>query len=305
MIALTHVSIGVSCGVVFGVHGPELAFIAAGALLPDLDTPRSTVGRLLLPLSLPLSNWLGHRGAFHSFWLWGAITCLGWLWSPFYLLGIGALIHVISDCGTVSGVRAMTPFTQKLFVFFQRSWRFRTGSRGEFGLMLVFMVIAWGSYSISTTGGFSALLGRITGAPKITLEEYRLKGTEICYADAVFRWNDSLIENVHWLIVGTKGSGLVLFNGRKFVHAPGDGEFIRLRLEPTGKHWAEVKLQGWKRTVHPAYYVDKEGWKRAKPGEYVWGSVIAEKLELYSDQSKEENFIDAFLQEEYTTGEDR
>ncbi|MCP3663967.1 MAG: metal-dependent hydrolase, partial [Gammaproteobacteria bacterium] len=96
MLGATHVAIAVSCGLVSGCTPIQLAFMAGGALLPDLDSTRSIVGRILLPISIPLSKWLGHRGAFHSFWLWGIVCAIGWLYWPAYYIGGGAVLHIVA-----------------------------------------------------------------------------------------------------------------------------------------------------------------------------------------------------------------
>jgi len=302
MIAATHLAIGISCGIMFGLPGTSVVLLGAGSLLPDLDTPKSMVGRLFLPFSLPISSWLGHRGAFHAFWLWGAITALGWLWYPFFYLGLGGLIHVVSDCATVSGVRAMTPFSSKLFVFFQRSWRFKTGGRGEFALLFVFGTLAWAGHSVTTMGGITAILGHITGAPKIAMEEYISKGLEICRVEGKFRWNSGYTEEMNWLVVGMEGSSkLVMENSGKLIRDGVDGKLLRARLQPSKIFWKEAKVKGWYKVKNRSFYFSDRKWAAAKPGGVVWGTVISERIELLDpfEDEKETAFLDRFNASQY------
>jgi len=280
MTGATHVAIAVSCGIMAGCPNTGLALIAGGALVPDLDHPQSTIGRIFFPLSLPLSQWLGHRGPFHSFWLWGLLALAGLIWKPFFFIGIGALLHVVADCATVSGVRAMSPWTNKLFVFFKRSWRLKTGSGAEFGVLLVFGALAWAGGQVGSMGGISAMLGYLTGAPKIMMEEYKLKGLQKCFVEGKLRWNNGRIEEGRWLIIGSEGSGLALQEewGEKLIHVPKQAYFIRARLKPTEEKWEAVKLKGWGKTEHTCYFMDTGKWYIAQEGDVVWGNIIGKDI---------------------------
>lgn len=281
MTGATHVAIAVSCGIIAGCPNTGLALIAGGALIPDLDHPRSTIGRIFFPLSIPLSEWLGHRGPFHSFWLWGLLALAGLIWKPFLFIGVGAILHIFADCATVSGVRAMAPWTNKLFVFLKRSWRLKTGSGAEFGVLLVFGTLAWAGGQVGSMGGISAMLGYLTGAPKIMLEEYKLKGLQKCFVEGKLRWNNGKIEEGRWLIVGAEGSsGLAMQEEGKsrLIHVPDQGYFIRARLKPTEEQWEAVKLKGWGETEQPCYFMDSGKWYAAQVGDTVWGQIIGEKI---------------------------
>ncbi|MGD9732935.1 MAG: metal-dependent hydrolase [Desulfamplus sp.] len=275
----THVAIAVTCGILAGAGRPDLALLAGGAVLPDLDHPQSFIGRVFFPVSIPLSNWLGHRGAFHSFWLWGLVAFAGFFWKPFFVLGAGALLHVFADCATVSGVRAMSPFTQKLFVLFQRSWRIRSGGKSEIIILLAFGSLAWAGGYIGTTGGIRALIGHLTGSPKIMLEEYRIKGLTKCYVDGKFRWNSGDIEENVWLIVGSEGTGGLALQGKnKIIHVPADGQFLKARLKPTEEKWQYMRLGGWAATESAVYFLDGSKWHYASAGSVVFGQIIGDKL---------------------------
>ncbi len=281
MTGATHIAIAVSCGIMAGFSQIGIALVAGGSLLPDLDHPRSTIGRIFFPLSIPLSAWLGHRGPFHSFWLWGLVAAAGLIWKPFFFIGLGALLHVVADCATVSGVRAMSPWTNKLFVFFKRSWRLKTGSGAEFSVLLVFGALAWAGGQVGSMGGISAMLGHLTGSPQIMLEEYKLKGLQKCFVEGKLRWNNGKIEQGRWLIIGSEGkSGLALQREGegKIIHLPKQGYFIRARLKPTEERWEAVKLKGWGETEGPCYFMDNGKWYAAQAGDTVWGQIVGEGI---------------------------
>lgn len=282
MTGATHIAIAVSCGIMVGFPRTGILLMAGGSLLPDLDHPRSTIGRILFPISLPLSEWLGHRGPFHSFWLWGLVVAAGLIWQSFFFIGLGGLLHVFADCATVSGVRAMSPWSNKLFVFFKRSWRMKTGSGAELSVLLIFGALAWAGSQVDSMGGLSAMLGHLTGSPKIMLEEYRLKGLQKSFVEGKLRWNNGKIEQGRWLIIGSEGNGLALQReqGGKIIRVPDQGYFIRARLKPTEERWEAVKLKGFGVTERPCYFMDNGKWYAARAGDTVWGQLIGNNITI-------------------------
>lgn len=282
----THIAIALTFGILAGAGKPQLAVMAAGAIMPDLDHPQSFVGRVFFPVSIPLNQWLGHRGAFHSFWLWGLICLCGLLWTPAYLIGAGGLLHILADCATVSGVRGFAPWSEKLFVMFRRSWRIKSGSSHEIVVLVIFGMIAWAGGYMGAVGGIQALIGHITGAPKIMFEEYQTKGLQKCHVKGKFRWASGVIEEGKWLIIGTEGqSGLAMQGDDKIIHIPKDGEFLKARLKPDPEKtsWEVVQLKGWAATEEKVYFLDGKQWRIADPGEMVWGQILGERIKLVGD----------------------
>jgi len=281
----THIAIALSIGMVAGASKVHLGLIAAGAILPDLDHPQSFIGRVFFPVSIPLNRWLGHRGAFHSFWLWLLVCLAGYFWTPAFFLGAGAILHILADCGTVSGVRALSPWSQKLFVVFRRSWRIKSGSSHEILVLICFGMIAWGGGYMGAVGGIRAMIGHITGAPKIMVEEFISKGLTKCKVKGKFRWNTGEIEEVEWLIIGTEGqTGLAMLREDKLIHIPKDGKFLNARLKPfpNKSTWELVQLKGWAETEKDVYFMDGKKWHIAQEGEVVWGQILGDKIELES-----------------------
>jgi membrane-bound metal-dependent hydrolase YbcI (DUF457 family) len=280
MTGATHIAIALSVGIMAGVEPYHLPLIAFGAVIPDIDTPRSTVGRIFFPISMPISNWLGHRGAVHSFWLWGICAVLGILWGPLLFVGVGGILHILADCGTVSGVRAMSPWSTKLFVVFKREWRIKTGSNAELAILLVFGMFAWGSHHITATGGISAFIGHLTGSPKIMYEEYINKGLEICMVEGKFRWNNGKTELVTWQIIGTEGTGMAFVNGDHITRSPLEGKLLSARLKPTGIFYESVNIKGWYVAGTECYFMSKGKWFHAKVNDLVYGNVIGTNLSI-------------------------
>ncbi len=99
--------------------------VLAGSLLPDIDHPRSTIGRALPFVSRPLAMLVGHRGVTHS--LPGlAMVCLAFVYfvsetsaemrDAFAWLACGYLVHVAADALTDSGVPLFWPMKKRFGV---------------------------------------------------------------------------------------------------------------------------------------------------------------------------------------------
>jgi inner membrane protein len=113
---------------------------ALGSLAPDLDSPKSYLGRRVRPVSWTVKSLVGHRGFTHSL----LASCLvflslaaarqyhpGWF-SYFMALGISYLSHVFADWLTTEGVPLFWPDQRR----FRSPLSFRTGGLFEqlFGL---------------------------------------------------------------------------------------------------------------------------------------------------------------------------
>ncbi len=106
----THIVFALALGQFAGADSLSLKLLALGSILPDIDHPRSTFGRLLFFLSAPLHRWCGHRKTVHGFFLWSLVALSGVFWSAGagYRLGCALpLFYRLLDCEWSSGVGAV------------------------------------------------------------------------------------------------------------------------------------------------------------------------------------------------------
>lgn len=94
---------------------PGIAVAMVGALLPDIDSRHSTVGKVVPFLSIPLQVFLGHRGALHSLLaaaglLYFSVT-FGFPWAM--SLTFGYIGHLLGDACTKSGVNFFWPVSKR------------------------------------------------------------------------------------------------------------------------------------------------------------------------------------------------
>ena len=126
-----------------------LGAAALGSLAPDLDSPKSFLGRRFWPVSRTVKSLIGHRGFTHSLvasflvFLGLAVASQyypGWR-AYFAAFGIGYVSHIVADWFTTEGVPLFWPSRKR----FRSPLSFRTGGPGEciFGLAAGSFLVVW------------------------------------------------------------------------------------------------------------------------------------------------------------------
>jgi len=111
-----------------------------GVLLPDIDTPDSTIGKRVKWLAYPIYFIFGHRKLTHSALFVGGLFWLGWHYDYVLIcyLSVGAGLHLLGDYLTPSGVPIFYPFGRNYRSFINAD----TNSIGEH-------ILSYGSVLIS------------------------------------------------------------------------------------------------------------------------------------------------------------
>lgn len=146
----THIIGGVALALVVNeylipIQGVELVYYYSGAvigaLLPDLDHPKSWISRKTLILHYPFHK-LGHRKATHSL---VAAICVWTVLSLFlgqYVLALGTFLgyvsHLLLDMLNPMGVPLLYPFTKEKY----KIGKIYTGDKGENIVSVVLILIS-------------------------------------------------------------------------------------------------------------------------------------------------------------------
>lgn len=158
MLAKSHLSLGLIGGILaFGVareidiskefyFGIMLPFILLGSVFPDIDEPKSYIGRKLTLISHIVSISFSHRGfthfiAFPLIFLIFGIFLINVNFNIALILfafSYGILLHQIGDMLTISGIpHYFFPFSKARAVLLLKVLRFRTGSTKEMLLLTI------------------------------------------------------------------------------------------------------------------------------------------------------------------------
>ena len=191
MMSLTHAAFSVSLtSIVLGTANFEVLSIAANclqqrfapaSLLPDIDTSKSFIGRLFLPISRWIETRTVHRGITHSFFATGVLTLITYPLAPlgyahiWKALILGYFWGWFADVFTKSGVEAFYPSRGRLIIPRNPHLRLGTRSRAEWFLLMVLVAIAVISININSAGGiirgFNHALGLPSGAVEAVSED--------------------------------------------------------------------------------------------------------------------------------------
>jgi inner membrane protein len=194
MRAPTHATFGlaftIAAGTVLGVAlTPAVAAcVLLGALLPDIDTPTSPIGRLCRPLAGWLERRVGHRTLTHS--LLGlslaslSVLPLAWIEPRWPLaFALGYLSHLLVDAANPPGVPLLYPSPVRAVFPGRESLRPAEGSRGEVVLCTAFalgLVVLWPLHQV----GFTRSLHLLTRTTAGAIADFRgWEGTREVWAD--------------------------------------------------------------------------------------------------------------------------
>ncbi|TYS58528.1 metal-dependent hydrolase [Sutcliffiella horikoshii] len=126
MMYKTHLATSIAAGVVvskvlsFPFTIGYLSGVVIGSLLPDIDHPRSFIGRRFIVLSKAINKEFGHRGLTHSLIFWLILSVLLSAHINYFTLGVsfGYLFHIFGDFFSRSGVPLLLPYDKKRFKSF-------------------------------------------------------------------------------------------------------------------------------------------------------------------------------------------
>jgi inner membrane protein len=148
MMARSHVVVGLATWIaaapilhVRPLDPIYLGLVVAGSLLPDIDHPKSWVGRRVRPISTAMAATFSHRGITHSaIAVIGLIALLlhaGYRRGGISALAIGYLSHLAADMLTPQGLRLAWPL--------RGTWGIPLCRTGAVWEPVVVMILAGGS----------------------------------------------------------------------------------------------------------------------------------------------------------------
>ena len=119
--------------------------ILIGSILPDIDEPDSLIGKRLSFIAYPINIIFGHRTITHNIFFGIAIGILGLLLNIDIIvgMGIGVIIHILSDSVTQSGINgALFPITSyhTKFAILPYSFRLKVGGIVELCLLVILSI---------------------------------------------------------------------------------------------------------------------------------------------------------------------
>ncbi|MGK7873344.1 MAG: metal-dependent hydrolase [Xenococcaceae cyanobacterium] len=227
MTGLSHAVLAIAgTSIVLGTSNPFLLGISAiASLLPDIDTSRSTAGKLMPEISKWIENRYAHRTITHS---WIAVIVVAVIALPMYFVWtsaywsilIGFCLGIAGDCLTVSGVKFFYPLPDRVVIIDNYQMRFKTGSRSEFIVMLALAAVAAVSIYINSGGGGMGAITQAFGKTEGAIDFFnRNAGEHIILAD-VKGWRGSDRKPIHgeFRIIKVKEFGFIFQDMQGYLY---------------------------------------------------------------------------------------
>jgi len=250
MIAPTHIAFGLLAASFLGLVsgnslGPEAFALAAfGALLPDVDTTTSTIGRLLYPLAAFIERRFGHRSITHSLvgLLIAASLAYGlWLIAdsfhlPFAIshrpsaIGYFAFVtgyasHLLADSMNKAGIPLFWPnLNYQAVLPGNEAYRIRVGSTAEFVLLAILVPITALTVPLSQISLTTALHYLIRNVNSAVSDYQAWAGQYLVWVELEGRHNLSQkpVQGV-FEAIGTAGqNAIVIRDGQGDIYAAGN-----------------------------------------------------------------------------------
>jgi len=208
MLAPTHSVFGIFLtliilavfGVQWSLHWTIILFAVLGAIIPDIDHPKSIIGKLFYIISAPLERRYGHRTITHSLvgWIiftllfsfiivlpsfvifpalgWSAFggnlsfDILGWRWILAFSLGY--LSHIILDMFNRRGSQLFWPDPGRDVIPRNPKFRPESGSKVEGLIFVVLLILVFLALPISKYG-LSSSLRWLLASPGSAIQEFK------------------------------------------------------------------------------------------------------------------------------------
>ena len=163
---------------------PAVACAIIGSLLPDVDSPRSSIGRLMPFASIPIERRWGHRTITHSLLCLLALSVvtlplLAYQSACYAAVLLGYMSHLIADCTTKSGVPLFYPHPAVCVFPGSAKYRVKTGSlMGEGTVLAVVVILLLAFMPVSHKGGIWRSFRYLMATPSAAYADYRRANTE-------------------------------------------------------------------------------------------------------------------------------
>ena len=213
------------------------ATAALASLLPDIDTPTSSAGRLLRPLASFMDVYLGHRTITHS--IIGTVIVAALLWPltylpieiPLYSAAIvGYLSHLTLDMSNKEGISFTWPLRHRWVFPKPEKYRFAVSSPAEKPLRFVMIGLALLLFFFHTIGPRS-ILHRILATPGAASTEYYQQLLREHRVEArisgVWTKSQAVLENQSFEIIASDSTAVYVrrFNSPEKIYSVSEGPY--------------------------------------------------------------------------------
>ena len=228
-----------------------------GAMIPDIDHPKSLIGKLFPFISIPLERKFGHRTFTHSFagalvftLLFAVVAflikliptqnpiSLGLLNRWIAAFGIGFVSHLCLDMFNKQGSQLLWPNTGRDVIPKNIKYRIESGSKAELYIFFVLLGLVFLALPISKYG-FGSSLRWVLATPESAILEYKnLKNHTLIEFKGAFQATHEKVEGSAEILDVVNKQLVVLYNQTVYTLGNDDGSDIvstKVRVRYTDK----------------------------------------------------------------------
>ena len=222
MLAPTHSVFGIFLtlvilavfGVQWSLHWTIILFAILGAIIPDIDHPKSIIGKLFYFISAPIERRYGHRTITHSLIGLAIFTVLfaviiglisflpqisawGWIDLPIRWIAafsISYFSHLVLDMFNKRGSQMFWPDPGRDVIPRNPKFRSESGSKGEVLIFCILLALMFLAFPVSKYG-FASSLRWLLATPGSAIQEFKsLKTHAYLDFEGVFRETKQPVE---------------------------------------------------------------------------------------------------------------
>jgi len=232
-----------------------LAVCALCSILPDIDTTKSWLGKLLYPISWLIYHKFGHRTITHSLlffaFIWALMIFLlrfGFIQDPNYLKIVlfSILGHYVFDMITVSGVPLFYPFLKWSCVIpGNPAFRFNTSCiRSELIVCGICGILCFSMQPLFAHGFWTAYNRQFATVRHVDRENKNTEYYIICEYSYIL---NAVLHEGEAIVIDSKPSELILFDRENIITINGDDpqmkiNYTRPRLSSIEKRFDELQF---------------------------------------------------------------
>jgi len=211
-----------------------LPVILLGALLPDIDTTKSVIGRLVKPVAKIINQKYGHRTITHSLIALIGLTAVVSAFQAAYfpglaiaqVFGLAYASHLLLDMVTVQGIPLFYPFSKNPCVLpGNPQMRLRTNSlRHETMAFCIFVVSAIFMKPLFADG-FWTSYNRLFGTMEHLTSEYH-KSEDLLKVNFTIQRGSEIKQQVGLCVEASASKMTIITKQKTFETYPQDGQMI-------------------------------------------------------------------------------
>jgi inner membrane protein len=216
-----------------------VGFVVLGTLLPDIDTPKSFLGRILFFISHFIESKFGHRTITHSFlfviFLWIVTYSLNhWLHFDIIMpLLIGVISHIFLDSSNKQGPCLLYPASIKCVFPGNKQYRIEVNSQSEWVFFFIMCFLVLLTYPIAQRGltkTLHYLMADIQSAV-VDYQEYSLTHEVFAKVEGADNLTNKKIQGT-FEVIGSQGKNVLILKYNEFGRLKTIGEYEDNNLRP-------------------------------------------------------------------------